>query len=200
MTSDGPGDKYSFESQQTPDVFVVETEEGRIVLVPQPTRSLLNQKQIIDYRKYRKQLIAWMLYQGKAPDEAEGHTFDVVKPRANDIDRFHRFVWQNSDAPTRDAGAVHDQIKTLTQLHGVGPAIASTILTFRAPEVYTVMDWRAIAALAEEERWNGEAEADIGLYPQYLDCCHSLSEQMSITLRDVDRVLWVLGPDDSDGS
>lgn len=116
--------------------------------------------------------------------------------------RIIRDVTKNafSDAPTRDAEAVHDQIKTLTQLHGVGPAIASTILTFRAPEVYTVMDWRAVAALAEDGEWGGEAEADIDRYPEYLDRCYSLSEETSMTLRDVDRALWVLGLDSSDGS
>jgi integrase len=85
----------TFDAQQTADSNVVETEGGRIVLIPEPTRELLNERQRVDYRNHRKQLVMWLLTLGKQPDKAEGYAFQVAKRRAHDTDMFYRYVWSD---------------------------------------------------------------------------------------------------------
>jgi integrase len=84
-----------FDTQHSEDSNVVDTEAGRIVLIPEPTRELLNERQRVDYRNHRKQWIMWLLNLGKNPAKADGYSFRVAKRRASDTDRFYRYVWSD---------------------------------------------------------------------------------------------------------
>ena len=83
-------DGGSFETQHSPKPDRIED----IILVPAPTRELLNERQHIDYRQHREQLTRWMLNIGESPETAEGYARDVVKRRAHDCDAFYRWAWQ----------------------------------------------------------------------------------------------------------
>ncbi|REA01264.1 integrase [Haloferax sp. Atlit-6N] len=85
--------KTSFGTQHNEASNVVETEDGRIVLLPEPTRELLNDRQRIDYRNHREQWVKWLLNLGKNPDKADGYAYTVSKRRAHDTDVFYRYVW-----------------------------------------------------------------------------------------------------------
>lgn len=84
-----------FETQHTASRNVVETEAGRIVLIPEPTRELLNDRQRADYGNHREQWVMWLLNLGKNPDKAEGYAYAVARRRAHDTDMFYRYVWSN---------------------------------------------------------------------------------------------------------
>jgi len=66
-----------------------------IVVVPEKTREYLNQRQIVDYRDHREQLIKWILNIGKDPEKAEGYAHVTARQRAYRLDRFYRWVWRN---------------------------------------------------------------------------------------------------------
>lgn len=91
---------YSFDTQRAPDSDRISTDEGTIILIPEPTRERLNTKQQTDYRHHREELINWMHHLGKDPDTAEGYSFDVVKRRSHDTDVFYRWVWENHEGYT----------------------------------------------------------------------------------------------------
>lgn len=90
------GDRsHTFETQHAEDANVVETDSGRIVLLPEPTREMLNDRQRVDYRNHRRQWVKWLCNLGKNPDKAEGYAFQVAKRRAHDTDMFYRYVWSD---------------------------------------------------------------------------------------------------------
>lgn len=71
-----------------------------IVVVPQNSQQLLNQRQLEDYREHRKQLIQWLTHLGKDPEKAEGYAHDTARQRAYEIDKFYRWIWTQEDGYT----------------------------------------------------------------------------------------------------
>lgn len=71
-----------------------------ITLVPNPSRQYLNEKQELDYRSHRRDLIRWCLSKGKAPAKARGYSEDTIRVRAGHIDRFYRWVWDERETYT----------------------------------------------------------------------------------------------------
>jgi hypothetical protein len=80
----------------------------------------------------------------------------------------------------------------LTLIPGARAAGASAILTAFDPTRYTVMDVRALQSLTMLERWSGDqgAVASCLAWPDYLDVCRGLANQVDRPLRTVDRALW----------
>lgn len=91
------------------------------------------------------------------------------------------------------AERARDAIQILNELHGVADSIAGAILMFAHPHRYTVMDPRATEALKALGYWDGETAAVEELYEPYCLRCHELSQQTGLSLRDVDRALYILG-------
>lgn len=50
-------DETKFATQHTAEGNAIETDAGRIVLIPEPTHELLNDKQRVDYRNHRKRWV-----------------------------------------------------------------------------------------------------------------------------------------------
>ena len=76
----------------------------------------------------------------------------------------------------------------LCGLNGVDVAMASAILTTIHPDRYTVIDWRALNALGVKKSW-----LTVDDYLQYLAFCKDKAIELGISLRDLDRALWILG-------
>lgn len=93
-------------------------------------------------------------------------------------------------------------LEALTELTGVGPAVASTILMFYKPGKYTVLDqhaWRTAVELGmdEESKDNGYTGRE---YAKYNDWCHRLLHDINkeeeddlINLRQLDKALHSFG-------
>lgn len=79
----------TFQTQNAP----TEDRHNGIVLVTEPSRERLNERQRIEYRNHRRAFIEWLSLRGKSPDTMEGYAHDVVKRRAYDTDAFYRWVW-----------------------------------------------------------------------------------------------------------
>ncbi len=88
----------------------------------------------------------------------------------------------------------------LTTLVGVGVPTASALLTFWDPKRYTILDVRAINALAAAgAAWEGKpfqrntASLWNARYGEYLVCCRAIASHVGRDLRTVDRALWHYG-------
>ena len=79
-------------------------------------------------------------------------------------------------------------VGVLYGLNGVDVAMASAILTAIDPEMYTVIDWRALNALGVKKSW-----LTVDDYLEYLDFCKAKAGELGVRLRDLDQALWVLG-------
>jgi hypothetical protein len=62
-----------------------------IVVVPENSQKVLNQRQLADHREHRKDLIRWMIHFGKDPEMAEGYAHDTARQRSYKIDKFYRW-------------------------------------------------------------------------------------------------------------
>lgn len=67
---------------------------GGVVVVPEKAEDFLNERQLLDYREFRSDLINWLLNLGKDPEKADGYAGETARHRAYKIDRFYRWVWR----------------------------------------------------------------------------------------------------------
>jgi site-specific recombinase XerD len=80
---------------------MTEADLGEIKIVPEPTEKQLTEKQLVDYRSHRKQLLKWLLHFGKEPDQAEGYSEHTIRIASYRIDKFYRWVWSDEGYTTR---------------------------------------------------------------------------------------------------
>ena len=95
--------------------------------------------------------------------------------------------------------AVHDssirsKVEALTSLTGIGVPVASAILLFINPDRFTVIDERAWNVLQETGYLGQELSDDptADEYLMYLGACWTLANEYDVSLRTLDRALWVL--------
>ncbi|WP_435186463.1 hypothetical protein [Halobellus sp. EA9] len=65
-----------------------------INLVTGKAKAYLNERQLIDYSTEREQFLDRLLHFGKDPEKTEGYAKTTVKSRANRMDQFYRWVWE----------------------------------------------------------------------------------------------------------
>lgn len=92
------------------------------------------------------------------------------------------------------ADSVIESVKTLRSIAGVQVPMASAFLLFMDPAAYTVIDQKAWTVLREfgylsNEHDNHSTEQ----YLLYLGTCRSLATEYDVSLRDLDRALWMIG-------
>jgi hypothetical protein len=123
--------------------------------------------------------------------------------RARALDGLADTGWNGSAgarATIRRALAADDDLEALSLIagpdgiHRFGPAMGSTILAACRPERFTVADVNAIAALRMLDRMPpGPETFRLKDWTAYLHACRALSKTCRMSLRDVDRALWVAG-------
>lgn len=77
-----------------------------IPLVPGPSAKELNQRQIVDYREHRRELVNWLLHLGKDPERAKGYAKRTARRRACDLDVWYRWIWDSEGRYT--TGLTHE--------------------------------------------------------------------------------------------
>jgi hypothetical protein len=95
-----------------------------------------------------------------------------------------------------ESDSVSEALSTLAELNGIGPSMAGTVLTFTNPDRYTVMDPRATSALRSLGFWSSSSEATVDQYEHYCLRCQELSQRSGLSLRDVDRALYIIDGND----
>jgi hypothetical protein len=105
---------------------------------------------------------------------------------------------------TRDCFLCRDEkhrIEVLKKLRGVSYRVASTILHFRFPHKYTIMDYRAWESLQDPRLTRGERvgfrlgkdypiKDDFEHWMTYLSVCRNICKREKCSLRVLDKALW----------
>jgi hypothetical protein len=82
------------------------------------------------------------------------------------------------------------KLEVLTLLDGVYIRMASTVLHYCFPDLYSVMDWRAWESLRKLHKISGRIENAYGCYKRYNDVCQEIAKQFHVSLRILDKALW----------
>lgn len=105
----------------------------------------------------------------------------------------------NTDAEIKDALRLaataevpRSAIAVLRGLYGVDTPVASAIATVIHPDVFTILDFRALEALG-----NASLDRSLPFYLAYLDFCTNLAKAWKMPLRTLDRALWQWSSDQS---
>ena len=91
--------------------------------------------------------------------------------------------------------AAGEKVKKLLDIDGIGIPVASAILTVCYPDQFTVVDYRARAAI--EKLWPAKSKTVAPVptqyikgYLRYVAVCQQIANEQGMCLRDVDRALW----------
>jgi hypothetical protein len=87
------------------------------------------------------------------------------------------------------------KMEALLAIDGVGIPIASAVLTVCYPDEFTVVDYRARAAIAA--LWPAKTKSIapdptqyVKGYLRYVAICREIANEQGMCLRDIDRALW----------
>jgi len=87
-------------------------------------------------------------------------------------------------------------LAAVCDIYRFGPAMGSVVLAACRPKRFTVADWRALKALRLLKRMpDGPREFRQDDWLPYLHACRTLSDVCCLSLRNVDRALWVAAND-----
>ena len=75
----------------------------------------------------------------------------------------------------------------LISLEGVGVPVASALLHFAFPEIYPILDFRALHSLGDTRRRTQYSPA---FWRDYVKRCQRLADRAGVTIRDLDKALW----------
>jgi len=79
------------------------------------------------------------------------------------------------------------RIEAFTRLHGVAYPTASVLLHFARPDLYPIIDYRALWSLG----WDSPpASYTFEFWWEYTLACRSLAKTAGVTVRTLDRALW----------
>lgn len=118
-------------------------DEGRIVaiegtpLVPQGTRSLLNERQHVTYRAYREQFVHWLYEAAKAPQKDIGYAARTADRRSYRAAAFERWYFNQSGYSLAYEPAHADQY--LCEREGRG--LAETTLSHDQKALVNIFDY-----------------------------------------------------------
>lgn len=110
-----------------------------IRLVPTKARKRLNERQILDYREHRRELIQWLLNLGKEPSQGEGYATGTVKRRCSYLDRWYRWVWDEEGRYT--TALTHDHADEYCK-HLAYRDISDTAKVAYQNTLLSYWDWR----------------------------------------------------------
>lgn len=100
--------------------------------------------------------------------------------------------------PFRDDGDVIKALKTLTLLHGIGPATASLLLSVYSPDQVPFFSdelfrWTHWDAPGRETGWDRRIKYNVTEYKEVLASVEALRERLGVRAVDAERVAYVLG-------
>jgi hypothetical protein len=129
---------------------------------------------------------AALAMKGISPDRWEARD---GRPGAADL---IRRALETSD----DYEALATMARRVGGIHRFGPAMSSVVLAACRPATYTIADTRALKAVrALGLMPGGQSQFRLEDWLPYLDACRDLAERCHLSLRQVDRALWIAASD-----
>ncbi|SEV98206.1 tyrosine-type recombinase/integrase [Natrinema salifodinae] len=71
-----------------------------VPVVSSPVEERLDERQLVDYREYKRDLLKWLHHLGKNPDHAEGYAETTVRQVSYKVDKFYRWLWNEEGYTT----------------------------------------------------------------------------------------------------
>ncbi len=102
------------------------------------------------------------------------------------------------NSPKIEIGLTKKILQNLLKISGVRIALASTILRFKNPNIYQIIDqrvYRFIHPNGEELKNSTDNNKQISLYLEYLDRLHVVCMTYNIPFKDSDRILYIMDKD-----
>lgn len=98
---------------------------------------------------------------------------------AADVEQATRAAFEATDEISR--------VLPLVGLDGVGIPVASALLHFAFPEIYPILDFRALHSLGDSRRRTQYSPA---FWVRYVERCQHLAARAGVSIRDLDKALW----------
>ena len=144
----------------------------------------LEREQVIELVDWKFQSMAHrraLAMRGISPErwEGQGGVADLIRQALADTDRDDE-----------------EALMTVCRIYRFGPAMGSVILAACRPGRFTVADSRALKALRGLGQMpTGPPGFQRHDWLPYLDACRSLADLCALSLREVDRALWIAADD-----
>ncbi|MCB0702962.1 MAG: hypothetical protein R2863_08965 [Candidatus Kapaibacterium sp.] len=94
-------------------------------------------------------------------------------------------------------------LRDLISINGIGLPMASTILRFRNPDVFPIIDKRAYRVLMDKERLSiytsTNIDRQVEIYFEYIERVHKFSKDKKVKVCHVDRVLYIFDKEANKG-
>lgn len=85
-----------------------------------------------------------------------------------------------------------NKVRILTTLRGVSVPVAGTILHFLYPDRFAIFDVRCRTTLERAGLWKRNTkDASVQAWLEYVDIMRSLAQQLGVTLRGLDKALYM---------
>ncbi len=95
-------------------------------------------------------------------------------------------------ASADDFTALDVMARPASGIYRFGPAMGSVVLAACRPETFTIADTRALKAVRKLKLVpDGPPQFQMSDWLPYLSACRRLAGQCDLSLRDVDRALWI---------
>ena len=131
-------------------------------------------RKFLDKKRFRG-IAMWKTPRGKDHYEANSDGF---------VRRVTEEAFQASDDRLR--------LHILMALDGVGVPVASTLLHFAFPDMYPILDVRALTTLTKAGLWSGyePGPSTLADWLKYTRLMRGLSKKLRVDLRTLDKALW----------
>jgi hypothetical protein len=93
-------------------------------------------------------------------------------------------------------------LRKMLEVGGIGLPMASTILRFRNPEVFPIIDRRAYRVVLEDKLKiykSTKIDKQIETYFGYIERCREISNKCNIPFNQIDRVLYLFDKEENKG-
>ena len=115
--------------------------------------------------------------------------FDKTLNLLNKIDK---------NANNLDINLTKEILSNLLNTKGIKLPMASTILRFKNPFIYQIIDQRVYRYIyGEKIKHSTKIETEIEKYLNYLNKLREVSEQMKIPFNEADRILYILDKEEN---
>lgn len=115
------------------------------------TRDVLTEKQLVDWRDHKTDILEWMAAVGKNPERAEGYSDSVVRQVSYQVGLFYRWLWEEKDTYTTSFSATDvNAYMTDVTMRDTGNAAKGSIqkcmkrlIKYREHRLGEDIDWEA---------------------------------------------------------
>jgi len=144
---------------------------------------LINLKDTVRARKTRETPSGYLCY---------NELYDLVYWKL----KSSRWIDQNTESfvkkVTGEAFSLDDdweKLNKLTELKGVGESVASAILHLYDEAHYPILDKHALCSIGID---HNKVKYNAPFWQKYVDFCRAEAKQYSVSMRTLDRALWIL--------